>query len=210
MEAVAGCQALQGASGGSWRVVAPSPPRPRARPQRLEATIQAASIRVKTPQLTDVRCRCVFLWTALLSTVWCPMVDAQEGGFDLLSGETLFHQGSGITGSHVYSSRRGVDDHSFVAGMSYGVVPWLTASALLPWIHRNVDAESSQGADLDFSLEGVGDVDLLAAAQRDARFCASRGKHATTPSTRWKVSPRSPSSPRWTCRPIGWLPFLVS
>ena len=109
-------------------------------------------------------CSFTLFCIVLLSCLLTPFtgVSAQAGGFDLFAGETLFAEGWRANESYIYVNRRGVDDQSLITEVTYGLLPGFNLSALVPWIHRRVDSRYPEGVDRDFTLNGLGDLGLLA------------------------------------------------
>jgi len=96
---------------------------------------------------------------------------AQDGGIEVLSGNTIFESGTRISLSHLYSSRdslfRGSDEvpneagrsmreHRAVLGVNYGLLPELSLSLLLPYVSKE-----SNGAAGRSNSQGLGDAALL-------------------------------------------------
>ena len=111
----------------------------------------------------------------LLALVFPAGVSAQDGGIEVLSGNTIFESGTRISLSHLYSSRgslfRGSDEigngdglsmreHRAVLGFNYGLLPELSLSLLLPYVSKESSGHPSGVAERS-SSEGLGDVALL-------------------------------------------------
>ena len=80
----------------------------------------------------------------------------QEGGLEILEGETLYQEGWLFTLSESYRQKgsifQGDDrkhdpldqlriDHRVTATVNYGILPELTLTALVPWVDRELDEE---------------------------------------------------------------------
>ena len=102
---------------------------------------------------------CLFL---LLAAV------AQDGGLEVLEGETLYQEGWLFTLSHSFKQKSRLfggddrvsdpfdrirSDHRVSAGINYGLRPDLTVSALFPIVSRSLDSNAG-----DLSADGPGDV----------------------------------------------------
>jgi len=100
---------------------------------------------------------------------------AQDGGIEVLSGNTIFESGTRISLSHLYSSRgsffRGSDEvvneddrsmreHRAVLGFNYGLLPELSLSLLLPYVSKE-ESRHPGGVTQRSSSEGLGDAALL-------------------------------------------------
>jgi len=96
---------------------------------------------------------------------------AQAGGIEVFAAETLFAQGLRVSFTHfderksdLYNGSHEVFDplgrrlvvRRDILGIDYGVLPEVTLSALLPWVHRR--ATSTAGSS---SSSGPGDIALL-------------------------------------------------
>ncbi len=102
-------------------------------------------------------------------------VSAQDGGIQLLAGETLFAEGFRTSMSHIYerddrlyrgSSRIGdptdrqFEKHRAVFGLDYGLLPELTLSALVPTVHIEQRVRGAGGSQF-LRATGLGDIALL-------------------------------------------------
>lgn len=96
----------------------------------------------------------------------------QDGGLEVLEGETLYQEGWLFTLSESFRqkgsifdgsghTRNALDelrtDHRITASVNYGALPELTLTALVPWVVRHHDSDAG-----DTSSEGLGDVSFLA------------------------------------------------
>ena len=99
-------------------------------------------------------------------------VSAQAGGIEVFAAETLFASGTRVSISHIRERKgtlfdgtselsdplhRTFTERRLVAAIDHGLLPNLTLSALVPYVHKSL--ESSAG---DLSGEGFGDVAVLA------------------------------------------------
>jgi hypothetical protein len=96
---------------------------------------------------------------------------AQDGGIEVFSAETIFHGGTRASSSYTYKTKgslhrgsneisdpqsRKLDEHRIVVSVDHGFRPELTASLLVPYVHRtlNTNGQDSTGS-------GLGDVAFL-------------------------------------------------
>lgn len=101
---------------------------------------------------------------------------AQEGGLDILDGETIWVEGAQLSLSEIYrrkatlyhGSDRATDpldqalaESRTTASLNYGVLPELTLSALVPFVYRELRFDSPSGRESD-TADGLGDVTLVA------------------------------------------------
>ena len=108
---------------------------------------------------------------ALSSMAW-----AQEGGLDILDGETLWADGGQVTlsetyrrKSHLYEGSHRVNDplnqvlseSRTTLGLNHGIRPDLTLSLLVPFVHEELRFDGASGRETRES-GGLGDVTLLA------------------------------------------------
>jgi hypothetical protein len=100
-----------------------------------------------------------------------PEASAQEGGIEVFAAETIFDQGTRISVSHIYKERgslfsgtekvsdpldQAFHEHRVVAAVDYGLRADLSVSALLPYVYKELEANTG---DLDGS--GFGDAAFL-------------------------------------------------
>jgi len=120
----------------------------------------------------------------LAALVFPAGVSAQDGGIEVLSGNTIFESGARISLSHLYSSRgslfRGSDEvvngddltkderiggsmreHRAVLGFNYGLLPELSLSLLFPYVSKESSSCCAMGVPQRSSSEGLGDAALL-------------------------------------------------
>ena len=115
--------------------------------------------------------RLAVLLAILAQVAWCRTVSAQEGGLEVLEGETLYQEGWLFTLSHSFKQKsrlfreddrirdpldRIQSDHRVSAGVNYGLRPDLTVSALFPVVFRSLDSKAG-----DLSADGPGDVAIF-------------------------------------------------
>ena len=96
---------------------------------------------------------------------------AQEGGLEVLEGETLYQEGWLITlsnsfkrSAHIYSGEKRESnrtdleriDNRTTAGVSYGLRRDLTLTGLFPYVYRSVDSDVG-----DVASAGIGDLTLV-------------------------------------------------
>ena len=101
---------------------------------------------------------------------------AQEGGLDILDGETIWVEGAQLSLSEIYrrkstlyhGSDRASDpldqtlaESRTTASLNYGVLPELTLSALVPFVYQELRFDSPSGRERD-TADGLGDVTLVA------------------------------------------------
>ena len=92
---------------------------------------------------------------------------AQEGGLEVLEGETLYKEGWLLTLSDSFQTRsrlhdedgrisdpldRSRIDNRVIAGANYGLRRDLTLGALLPYVYRSFESDAG-----DLDSDGVGD-----------------------------------------------------
>jgi hypothetical protein len=109
--------------------------------------------------------------------------DAQNGGIELFSGETIFEGGTRLSLSHVAIDKRAVyrgsdrihinqhrrkTEHQFIAGVDYGVHREVTLTALIPYIYKTIHSHSNGRSQTSYS-SGLGDV-ALAVKYRPVRI----------------------------------------
>jgi hypothetical protein len=109
--------------------------------------------------------------TVFVLTTWHRSVQAQEGGIEVFSAETIFMGGTRASTSYTYKSKgsllRGsneindpqnsqLDEHRFVVAVDHGFRPDLTASLLIPYVYRTLDTNGQ-----DSTSSGLGDVAFL-------------------------------------------------
>ncbi|MCZ6691260.1 MAG: hypothetical protein O7H41_16865 [Planctomycetota bacterium] len=97
---------------------------------------------------------------------------AQEGGLEVLEGETLYQEGWLFTLSDTFTRqsrlfegekevRDSLDrvrmDHRLTSSVNYGALPDLTLTALLPFVYRTLESDAG-----DAETSGIGDVTLVA------------------------------------------------
>lgn len=101
---------------------------------------------------------------------------AQEGGLDILDGETIWADGTQVSLSEIFRRKatfyRGSDrvgdpldqalsESRTTASINYGVLPELTLSALVPYVYRELRLGGPSGREAD-GAGGPGDVTLIA------------------------------------------------
>ena len=101
---------------------------------------------------------------------------AQSGGIEIFAGQTLFDQGVRISLSHLYERKGSIyqgstrkhnsadslyEEHRAVAGVDYGLLPDLTLSALVPYVHIEQRTRGPSGT-LRQRAHGLGDIAALA------------------------------------------------
>ncbi len=108
---------------------------------------------------------------ALLLLLAAPAA-AQQGGIEVFAGETIFDQGIRLSLSHLYNVRdelrsgtesvadpldRKLTENRTVLGVDYGATPDLQFSALVPFVHKQLDTNVGSR-----DVSGLGDIALLA------------------------------------------------
>ena len=111
----------------------------------------------------------------ILACNFAAVGQAQDGGIEIFSGETLFEQGTRLSLTHLYERRSGLREgtdrisdptdaiferHRLVLGANYGVTPHFTAAALVPIVRTVLDQDGPGASALDSF--GLGDTALLA------------------------------------------------
>lgn len=101
---------------------------------------------------------------------------AQEGGLDILDGETIWAQGGQITLSEIYRQKthlyagtgrvgdplnQSLWESRTTLGFNYGLLPELEVALLIPYVHRELRFDGPSGRETDLAA-GLGDVTLLA------------------------------------------------
>lgn len=101
---------------------------------------------------------------------------AQEGGLDILDGETIWAEGAQVSLSEVYrrkatfyvGSDRASDplnqallESRTTLGVNYGVLPELTLAALIPFVYRELRFDGPSGRETD-AAGGLGNMTLIA------------------------------------------------
>jgi hypothetical protein len=104
-----------------------------------------------------------------------PQLQAQAGGIEIFTGETLFSQGQRLSVAHLYESKSALrdgtdtigdpadqrsDEHRIVAGYNYGLGARLTLATLVPFIDRST-AQTQGGSRQRVDLSGLGDLSIL-------------------------------------------------
>lgn len=107
----------------------------------------------------------------LVPFTWHRSAQAQEGGIEVFSAETIFMGGTRASTSYTYTGKgsllrgsdeisdpqnRQLDEHRFVASIDHGFLPDLTASLLVPYVRRTLET-NGQGS----TGSGLGDVAFL-------------------------------------------------
>ena len=101
---------------------------------------------------------------------------AQEGGLDILDGETIWAEGTQVSLSEIFRRKatfyrgpdrtrdpldRALSESRSTLGANYGALPELTLSALVPFVYRELRFDGPSGRESNAS-GGLGDVTLLA------------------------------------------------
>jgi len=96
---------------------------------------------------------------------------AQDGGIEIFAGETLFTDGTRLSLTEIWKTKRGllsgsssIDDplnrrfqeRRTVLGINHGIARGWSLSALLPYVQRDLDASTG-----DLSGSGPGDLSLI-------------------------------------------------
>ncbi|MEE3055010.1 MAG: transporter, partial [Planctomycetota bacterium] len=98
-------------------------------------------------------------------------VSAQDGGIEVISGNTIFESGSRVSLSHLYSSRgSSMEEHRAVLGFNHGVTPELSLSLLLPALQKVSGHQRS---------EGLGDAALLGKYRFFSEYWKQSAFHAS-------------------------------
>ena len=109
---------------------------------------------------------------ALAAAAAAPPAAAQEGGLEVLEGETLYQEGWLFTlsnsfkrSAHLFDGEKRESnpndleriDNRTTLGASYGLRSDLTLTALLPYVYRRVESDAG-----DLDSRGLGDLTLVA------------------------------------------------